>query len=262
MSDESQSNVIALLTSDNAAEREQGLALAANETIVTIDGSSLPTLAGANLLGLFPKLTSVTLTVGEHTEEHITTLVHYLQRTGVASETIRVSGKFGGPEWLTARDYSWTKYFDVEELSEYIQEIETGRSLYFSLGEFTSQTIAEHEALTSFLQKLRIGHLKEDPISISRSNAGGYIYSCSDSMFKTVQYFWEDMSENSSEFDCDDHDEWEKFVALIDEQGLSLTMGFFDNEMPCTQAEQESWWIFDFDFPPAESIVLNWALEV
>ena len=85
------------------------------------------------------------------------------------------------------------------------------------------------------------------------------MYTCTDSVLDTVQYFWDDMSEESSEFECDDWDEWEKFVAIIDEQGLSLTMGFFDNELPSTQVEQEAWWISEFDFPPAKSITLNWA---
>ncbi|HBU48217.1 MAG TPA: hypothetical protein DEB46_07870 [Myxococcales bacterium] len=258
MTHDTQPDPIALLTSDDLAEREQGLALAPKVQSITLDGSTIEDLANANLLDQLPNLTTVTLTVGENTKSHLTAVLSHLQHIGVAADAVQLSGDFGGPEWLDARQYSWTKYFQVDEIEEYISECESGHGLQFTFGQFSCAPITDHGELADLVAQLPNG-ISGDDISFSRTNAGGSIYTCSHPPLKTVQFFWEEMNEESSEFDCCDWDQFQMFTKIIGDAGLSLSQGFFYNDWSGTQVDQEEWWIGEFEFPAATSITMNWT---
>ena len=256
MKKESNMDIIQLLNSDTPENREEGIRLAATLKTVDMDGEKQDGIA--SLLEHGSKITSVQFKVGPHTESHLNELMVHLSNTAVPEKDIHVTGNFGNPEWIQARKYAWTMYFEVEEIAAYISECEYGSGLEFSLGEFTLAPQSTLTELAAVLSQLPTGLLISE-MNISRGNEGGSIYICHQSPLKSIEFVWEEMYESYSEFDCSDWDQFMKFKKIIAEEGYSLCQGFFSNEWSGDQVNQEEWWFDDFEFPPAKTIEVSWT---
>ena len=223
---------------------------------LSLCGFSVGPLANGKFLDALPNLTDVEFTVDRNTTNHVEAVTSHLNSRGIGAESVTVSGEFDDEEWFYADNYEWTKYFEVDGISSYIAETESGSSLQMSLGRCVANPVADHGALTQLLRELAT-ELTDDTLLISRTNEGGTTYSCTKDKLKTVEFEWEEMNEGSSSFNCDDGDDWDTFIEMIGD--LQLSQGFFDNEWSGKQVDQENWLISGFSYPMLTSINVCWG---
>ena len=256
MGKESNIDVIQLVNSEKSENRENGIQIATTLESLDVDGESHEKIA--SILKYCSNLTTIQFKVGRYTEGHLNEVVDHLVSRVLSVKDVQVMGNFSQSEWLQAREYAWTKYFEVEEIEAYISECEYGSGLEFSFGEFTLAPQSTFEELATLLSQLPSGLLVSE-MNISRGEKGGAIYDCYRSPLKSIEFVWEEMCESYSEFDCSDWDQFMKFKKIISGEGYSLCQGFFSNEWSGEKVNQEEWWFDDFEFPPAQTIKISWV---